>query len=249
MTKYILVTRPEPQAELTALSLREVGFKPLIAPAITLKALPDATMQVAALNHHTDGVIVTSQFALQVLDSGGLHRGTPLYVTGKMLEELATDYGFSNVTCANNDATSLLHLLMTMPDVKRQLLTIVHGNHIAVELATPLQDAGFRINRQPLYHSRAARALPQEAMTALKRGEVSSVLFYSAFTARCFMELIHQADLDSSLRDVTAVCLSSAITDALPALLWGARISGDSPTTSDILVALRSVLDAACVSG
>jgi uroporphyrinogen-III synthase len=45
----ILITRPEPQAELTALALTEAGFDVLLAPAIQLRALPDAATQVHAL--------------------------------------------------------------------------------------------------------------------------------------------------------------------------------------------------------
>ena len=244
--KYVLVTRPEPQAALTALFLSEAGFKPLISPAIILKALPDAAVQVATLNHQADGVIATSQFALQVLDSMGLNRDMPLYMTGKALAELATDYGFSHVTYAENDAASLLRLMMGLPDLQRHRLSLVHGNHIAVDIATPLKDAGFRIHRHPLYQSRAARALPQEAITALKKGEVCSILFYSAFTARCFMELVQQSDLESFLRDVTAICLSPAVAEALPAAMWAARVSGATPTTSDMMDALHSILDTAC---
>jgi uroporphyrinogen-III synthase len=240
-SRAILITRPEPQASLTAVSLREAGMNPLIAPAITLKPLPNAPLQVESLNHQTDGVIVTSQFALQVLDSNGLNRDMPLYVTGKVLADLATDYGFSSVIYAENDATSLLALLMQLPDARRQHLSVVHGNHIAVDLTTTLSDAGFRVSRHLLYQSRVARSLPPEVIAALKEKKVEAALFYSAFTAQCFMELIEQAGQQESLRTVTAVCLSPAIAASLMSDPWKGCIASESPATVEMIRCVREM--------
>ncbi len=244
---HILVTRPEPQAELTALALKEAGFEVIIAPAISLRALPDVSTQVKALNHQADGVIVTSQFALQVLDSNGLERDVPLYVTGKALYTMAMDYGFTLVRYAEGNAHSLLTWLIAQPELKRQLLTVAHGSHIALDMATALQDAGFRIRRQALYHSRTTRSLPPEAITALKQNKVSAALFYSAFTARSFMNLIEEVGLREQLKGITAIGISENVLEALPKSSWRAKLCTYSPVISEVIHTLHSVADHACV--
>jgi uroporphyrinogen-III synthase len=240
----ILVTRPEPQAELTALCLREVGYAPILAPAITLRALPDVATQVAALNHQVDGVVATSQFAIQILDANGLSRDLPLYVTGKALEQMARDYGFTTVYAAESNATSLLHQMLARPDLKKHLLAVVHGNNVAVDLVTPLADAGFRVHRQALYQSRPARTLPLEAITALRDGEVDIALFYSAFTAECFMGLAEQYGVGSTLTRITALAVSDTVRDALPASAWKQRVLSRSPAMEDMIVAIAELTHA-----
>jgi uroporphyrinogen-III synthase len=234
----ILITRPEPQAELTALSLREAGYTPILAPAITLKALPDVATQVAALNHQVDGVVATSQFAIQILDSNGLNRDLPLYVTGKALEELARDYGFTTVHAAEGNAQSLLRWMLARPDLKTHQLAVVHGNNIAVDLVTPLRDAGFRVHRQALYQSRIARTLPPEAIAALREGKVDIALFYSAFTAECFMQLAQHYGLDHTLMRVSALAVSANVYDALSLSHWRTRAVSTSPAMQDMIAAL-----------
>ena len=242
----VMITRPEPQAELTALALKEAGFEVIVAPSISLRALPDVSTQVKALNHQADGVIVTSQFALQVLDSNGLERDVPLYVTGKTLCTLARDYGFTLVHYAEGNAQSLLKWLMAQTELKRQLLTVAHGNHIAADIATALQDAGFRIRRQALYHSRTARALPPEALTALKQDQIRAVLFYSAFTAQSFMKLAGEAGLSDRLKSITAIGISENVLEALPASFWKDRLNVHSPVLSEVIHMLQSVMIPAC---
>jgi uroporphyrinogen-III synthase len=231
----VLVTRPEPQAELTALSLREAGYTTILAPSITLRALPDVATQVATLNHQVDGVMATSQFAIQILDSNGLNRDLPLYVTGTALAQLARDYGFTTVHAAEGNAQSLLRWMMARSELKTHQLAVVHGNNIAVDLVTPLADAGFRVHRQALYQSRAARVLPPEVIAALKEGAVDMVLFYSAFTARCFMTLAEQYGVESCLSRITALAVSAAVLEALPAPLWKRREVSASPAIEDMI--------------
>lgn len=244
---HILITRPEPQAELTALALKEAGFEVTLAPSITLRALPDAAIRVGALNHQVDGVVVTSQFALQVLDSNGLNRDVPLYVTGEILYNLALDYGFTHVRHGGGNAQGLLAMLLNQHQLKRQLLTITHGNHSAFDMATALQDAGFRVGKQALYHSKTMRTLPPEAINIIKKNQISAVLFYSAFTAKSFVKLTEEAGLIEHLKHMSAVGISENVMEALTASMWKTRLSTHSPAQLDVIHTLQMLLTPACV--
>jgi uroporphyrinogen-III synthase len=181
------------------------------------------------------------------LDSNGLERDVPLYVTGKVLYDLAIEYGFTLVQYADGNANSLLLWLMAHPELKRQLLTVVHGNHIATDIASPLQDAGFRIRRQALYHSNTTRALPLEAITALKHDQVSAALFYSAFTAQSFMNLVTDAGLQAYLKGISAVGISENVLEALPLSAWRERLCTSSPALCEVISVLRSAVSPVCV--
>src|SRR5580698_11135853 len=101
----VLVTRPHPDDEATAASLRAKGFEVLLAPMLRLEPV--------AFNDDTDArygaVIVTSANALRgIAQHLAGHRllKLPLFAVGEHTAAAARRAGFTNVIPANGDASS-----------------------------------------------------------------------------------------------------------------------------------------------
>src|ERR1700733_15762101 len=107
----VLVTRPHPDNETTAATLRSRGFEVLLAPMLRFEPI--------AFQDDTDArygaVIVTSANALRGIEphiAGHRLLQLPLYAVGEHTAAAARRLGFSKVIPANGDATALRDLML-----------------------------------------------------------------------------------------------------------------------------------------
>src|SRR5260370_764291 len=99
----VLVTRPHPDDEATALSLRARGFEVLKAPMLRFEPLPLHDEGEVAYG----AVIVTSANALRGIApqlAGSSLLKLPLFAGGEHTASAARDAGFENVISASGDA-------------------------------------------------------------------------------------------------------------------------------------------------
>jgi uroporphyrinogen-III synthase len=114
----ILVTRPQPDNEATAVHLRARGFDVLLAPMLRFEpiALPDeAGADYAA-------VIVTSANALRAVDAqpaGRRLRDLPLFAVGDRTASAAREAGFGTVISAAGDGADLRNLVLAKLGVSK----------------------------------------------------------------------------------------------------------------------------------
>lgn len=107
----ILVTRPQPDNEATAASLRVRGFDVLLAPMLRFEpiALPDESDTDYA------AVIITSANALRAVESqpaGRRLRDLPLFAVGDRTASAARKAGFGTVISAGGDGADLRDLVV-----------------------------------------------------------------------------------------------------------------------------------------
>lgn len=231
MPDAILIARPEPGASETALRVADMGFEPLVAPALTIEAmaprLPSASA-VAAL-------LVTSGNALAACLP--IFRDTALFAVGDATAARARELGFVRVASASGDADALADLVIRAIQPGDRPLLLVSGQGQGAALAVAVRSAGFRVVRRVVYRSCPAAALPQSATTALRAGQVRAALFFSAATAHAFSRLIRQEGLRETLRTVDAFAIGAAAGVALQALPWR-RIGVAAKPTQDAMLAL-----------
>src|SRR5689334_14712655 len=96
----VLVTRPQPDGERTAETLRKRGYQVLLVPLMQVRSVP------AVVGGNWSGVIVTSANALRVLpvEQLALLLELPLYAVGERSAEAARELGFHEVRSPNGDA-------------------------------------------------------------------------------------------------------------------------------------------------
>src|SRR3979409_2075984 len=150
----VLVTRPHPDDEATAASLRARGFEVLRAPMLRFEPVAfhdDADARYGA-------VVVTSANALRGIEAhlkGHRLLELPLFAVGEHTAAAARDAGFTCVISANGDDAGLRDSALARVKAKEMnkasTLLYLAGADLARDLAGELGERGFRVVTQTTY--------------------------------------------------------------------------------------------------
>jgi uroporphyrinogen-III synthase len=210
----VLVTRPQPDDEATAASLRSKGFEVLLAPMLRFEPV--------AFHDDTDArygaVIATSANALRGIEphiAGHRLLQLPLYAVGEHTAAAARRLGFSKVIPANGDATALRDLMLASVKAKElkktSTLLYLAGADLARDLAGELGERGFTVVTYTTYRMIPVTRLPREVGDAFAANQVEAVLHYSRRSARAFLEAARTAGVEISALAIPQCCISAAV--------------------------------------
>ena len=210
----VLVTRPHPDDETTAASLRARGFDVLRAPMLRFE--PVAVHE--DMNARYSAVIVTSANALRGIEphlKGHRMLELPLFAVGEHTAAAARRAGFTHVVSANGDAANLRDLVLASLKAKElkkaSTLLYLAGAEIARDLASELEESGFRVVTQTTYKMIAVKSLPRETCDAFAANQVEAVLHYSQRSARAFLDAARAAGVEISALAIPQCCISAAV--------------------------------------
>jgi uroporphyrinogen-III synthase len=212
----ILVTRPEPGASATAARLAAMGHEAVLAPCLTISALPER------LPARAGAVIITSGQAVPALPRR--FADLKLFCVGDATAARLRAAGFRNVESASGDAEDLYRLILARRVAGTHVMVVGRGH--GMKLAQDLRAAGFAVVRRAVYAARPVRALPET-------GELDAALFYSAESARAFVRLRPEG-----MEGVVAGALSAAVAEPLRGLPWRAIRVAVTPTEMDLMAVL-----------
>jgi uroporphyrinogen-III synthase len=240
----VLVTRPHPDDEATAASLRARGHQVLLAPMLRFEPVAfhdDADARYGA-------VVVTSANALRGIEShlkGHRLLELPLFAVGEHTADAARRAGFSCVISANGDAGSLRGCVLASVQAKRlkkaSTLLYLAGADLAHDLAGELGEHGFRVVTHLTYRMAAVPNLPPEVSNAFAANGIEAVLHYSRRSARAFLDAARAAGVEISALAVTQCCIS----DSVAAVLREAGVTQVVVATTPDENALLGALDRA----
>jgi uroporphyrinogen-III synthase len=210
----ILVTRPHPDDETTAATLRARGFDVLRAPMLRFE--PVAFHE--DMNARYSAVIVTSANALRGIEphlKGHRMLELPLFAVGEQTAAAARRAGFTHVVSANGDAANLRDLVLASLKAKElkkaSTLLYLAGAEIARDLASELEESGFRVVTQTTYRMIAVKSLPRETCDAFAANQVEAVLHYSQRSVRAFLDAARAAGVEISALAIPQCCISAAV--------------------------------------
>jgi uroporphyrinogen-III synthase len=214
----VLVTRPHPDDETTVASLRARGFDVLRAPMLRFE--PVAVHE--DMNARYSAVIVTSANALRGIEphlKGHRMLELPLFAVGDHTAAAARRAGFTHVVSANGDAANLRDLVLASLRAKElkkaSTLLYLAGAEIARDLASELEESGFRVVTQTTYRMIAVKSLPREACDAFAANQVEAVLHYSQRSARAFLDAARAAGVEISALAIPQCCISATVASVL----------------------------------
>lgn len=214
----ILVTRPHPDNETTAESLRARGHAVLLAPA--LKFEPVAFHDESETPY--GAILVTSANAIravapQLRDLGLL--ALPLFAVGEHTAAAARDAGFAKVIVAGGDAASLRDKVMQSARdkvlKKKSALLYLAGADLSRDLGGELDAEGFSVVTQPTYRMIPVKHLPREVCEGFAAHGVEAVLHYSRRSARAFLDAARDEGVEISALAIPQCCLSETVAGAL----------------------------------
>ncbi|MFC3126517.1 uroporphyrinogen-III synthase [Pseudoroseomonas globiformis] len=209
----MLITRPEPGCSETAAAVAALGWRPVLAPALLLRSC--FSQPVSGVQ----AMILPSRAAARAL-AGQAAPDMKVLAVGPGTAAEARRSGFSDVTEAAGDASSLAVLAALRLDPGAGPLLLAVGRGYSAELATALRTHGFRVRRRVVYEAVAAGGIPESAQEALRRGEVVAALFLSPRSASLAQRQLRDAGLAENLRDIRALALSSRIVKVLAGMPW-----------------------------
>lgn len=229
----LLVTRPQEDAERFARALTELGHEAVISPLLDV--------QIRSEPIDLDGVgalIFTSVNGLRAFVANCNERRLPVYAVGDRTAATARTAGFPDVRSAAGDVEALSAKIAGTWQPSAGVLLHAAGVRTAGDLAGRLGAAGFSLRRRTLYDARPAEALPEAAHTALQRGKVDAVAFFSPRTASTFVRLVRLSGLERSTHGLSALCLSPAVANEADALTWADVRVAEKPTEAALLATL-----------
>jgi uroporphyrinogen-III synthase len=210
----VLVTRPHPDDEATAVALRAKGFEVLLAPMLRFEPV--------AFHDDTDArygaVIVTSANALRGIEphlAGSRLLKLPLFAVGEHTAAAARRAGFAKVVPANGDATALRELMLESVKTKdlKKAATLLYlaGADLARDLAGELGERGFNVVTHTTYRMIPVMSLPGEVRDAFAANGIEAVLHYSRRSARAFLEAARAAGVEISALAIPQCCISDGV--------------------------------------
>jgi uroporphyrinogen-III synthase len=244
----VLVTRPHPDDEATASSLRAKGLEVLLAPMLRFEPVAfhdDMDARYGA-------VIVTSANALRGIEphlAGSRLLKLPLFAVGEHTASAAYRVGFDNVIPANGDAASLRDSVLASVKAKElkkaSTLLYLAGADLARDLAGELGERGFTVVTHTTYRMIPVSSLPREVCDAFAASRIEAVLHYSRRSARAFLEAARTAGVEISALAIPQCCISGAVASVVRdagATQVMAAASADENALFEVLDrALRSV--------
>lgn len=228
---FVLITRPLPAAMETARRLAEIGLTPLVAPVLSTTLYQTRLPRPDSVQ----ALLLTSANAVAAVSAE--YHCLPVFAVGNATAAAARAAGFSRVTNAAGNAVDLAGLVRRLCDPDRGSLLFPGAARLAVDIAKPLREAGFRVIRRVVYRTDAVAALAAPARAALAAGGVVAALFFSPASARAFGTLLRAALPPTCLARVEAIAISAAVAAVLAPLPWQ-RIRVASLPNQDAMMAL-----------
>jgi len=207
----VLITRPQEDAGPLAALLVDRGCSVLIEPMLEIEPLPVSPVTDLV---GVQGLLFTSANGVRACGPEA-DRSLPVYAVGAATANAARQAGFRTVNGAGGDVASLARLVTGHCDPEAGRLLHITASDRAGDLSGLLVRAGFVVRRLVLYRARPATGLSATTRAALAANEIDAVLLFSPRTARTLIALIMTAGLLAACRNVTAVCLSAAVAEAI----------------------------------
>lgn len=210
----IAVTRPQPDADRTAETLRARGHQVLLTPLMQLEMLrPDVGSGLFA------AILITSANGAR---AAAAHprvaelQKLPLFAVGARSAAAARAAGFADAVSADGDAEDLARLVAERFRGTKAPLLYLAGADRSGDLAGDLGRRGFAVHTAIVYRS-VALPYPDALLQALRRGEVDAVLHFSRRSAELYVQGAVKAGVGHEALTPAHYCLSAQVAEPLVA--------------------------------
>lgn len=215
----VLITRPEPLAGEEAALLQARGAIVVRSPFLSIEPVnaPRPTIEgpcVLALTSR-----MTFPHLMPRLEPNDPLLSLRCYCVGQKTAEEARRCGWSDLYVGPGQGAGLARAMLDLETDKPAILHI-GAQETDGDMAMILSRAGYDYVRWPVYRSVPQTRMPPELADLLRAGEIDTVFFYSARTAKAFVAAVCEADLKDSMRPLTVLALSEKVAAPLRDLAW-----------------------------
>ncbi|APG86111.1 uroporphyrinogen-III synthase protein [Sinorhizobium americanum CCGM7] len=215
----VLVTRPRPAAERTALKLEAMGHQPVVLPLMQAQHFVAAVR--AGFDRPHEAIAVTSAEAVRVLAGLGPalqpHLATALFAVGAATAGAATDLGFTDVRVGAGTGEALAETVAGFFGPETGSLLYFAGLPRADGFEHALRQRAIDHVTVECYRMIPLDHPPETRATLTRSGPFDAVLLYSRETARRLAALMRESGVDCADFSGRYLCLSDSVKEALPA--------------------------------
>lgn len=208
--KRFLVTRSEAQGRDFAAALRACGHEAVLVPLASVQFMDVTLTDVQRF----DLILVTSANGAAALARLTQERALPILAVGPQTATALVGAGFTDVSCADGDATALAARVPTLVSAGGWLL------HITGKAGKSPALPGYELTRVVGYDMVRVPVLPDALATVLQSGTLTGAFFFSPGSAAHFRDLIVGAGLAETCAPLDAYCISQGAANVLSPLIF-----------------------------
>jgi uroporphyrinogen-III synthase len=238
MKPCLLITRAEDDAHYTAQKVEALGYATLIDSMLWIYPQEWEEPEWAKIS----AIIITSPNVLAGLKGHQLPREKFFFPVGARSAQMLRAQGFIHITGAvekSDDLPFPIRMQIRPEEGSLLHLTSMHAHDAFYEV---LKKEGYKIAVRHVYHAEESKKLQDATITALQKGEINGVFFYSARTATIFQDLCRHQKVAEYLHSVCALGLSSAVAAACDKKLWKSIHAAEAPTHASLMDCLAKVI-------
>jgi len=206
----LLLTRPDPDAQRTAATLR--GHQVITAPLLRIAPVADAPIGTGPWA----AILITSANAARAVAAHARVtqlRTLRVFAVGRRSAEAMAAAGFADVTSADGNVSDLAQLVAATLQPAARLLYLA-GEDRSGDLAGDLRAGGFAVETAVIYRAIAATGLPAAAADALASG-IDGVLHFSRRSAEAYVDAARTAGMVTDALKPIHFCLSAQVAEPL----------------------------------
>lgn len=235
-SRGVIITRPEPGLGETASAIAQLGWVPVLAPALHVR--PCAVRRLPA---RPAALLLTSGQAVASA-AQSVQPSIPVFAVGDRTAQKAREAGFATVHSAQGNAQALLHMLLQCCVPRQGPLLLFSGAGQGLELASSLRVHGFRVVRRVAYQADAVAGFSASAYQALQVGNVAAILFFSARSAQSWLQNVPDGDMSMHVRTLHAIVISDTVVKTLHQAGWQGPVTvAATPDAPAMLAALGAL--------
>jgi uroporphyrinogen-III synthase len=209
----LLVTRPEPDAQRTAETLRAQGHRVVIAPSMRIESIyadlgPGPWAMVLLTSANAARAIAAHP---RIMELAAL----PVLAVGRQSAEAARGAGFRNVSSADGAAPDLVRMAVASTLAPRLRVLYLAGQDTSHDLAAELAPHGIEVRTIVVYRAVPVRRLSGDALEALTARRLDGVLHYSRRSVTALLQAAAAAGVLDRILALAHYCLSSEIATLL----------------------------------
>jgi len=217
--QYLLITRPQEDAEKLARLVKFKGYEPVVEPLLSPVYVEDLIMTPPKMQ----AVMVTSKHALRAIETSNqvsMFRSVPFICVGEKTMERAQQMGLQTIPTAPENVDMLVEWVKEniVPEVGP--LMYLHGDVVTKDLKSTLEKHGFFVHNQKTYDMNEAQMFSKKTLDLIKRQVFHGIGFFSPRTGRIFVKIANNFGLRDQLSVVNALCLSQSIADEVKEIPW-----------------------------
>jgi uroporphyrinogen-III synthase len=208
----LLVTRPEPDGERSAATLRARGHDVLLVPLLRVEAVADADFGAPPWA----AILLSSANAARAVAAHprmSALTALPVLTVGRRSAEAARAAGFIDVQSADGDAQDIARVAAARFAGSRAPLLYLAGEDRARDLAGDL--GGLLVRTVVVYRAVKMTNLPSSVHAALQAGQLDGVLHFSQRSAEAYIACARAAGLLDKALAPFHYCLSSRVAEPL----------------------------------